>query len=82
MGTFKLSRLTPAEIVEKYLGGECIGLLSLRSRKPQYWVKDVLIAAGVTLRTPAERAALMNGSRTLKPRRHPPPPGSNPWGTP
>lgn len=84
MGTFpKRCPLTHAQIVERYQGGEGLGLLSLRCRRPQDWVRDVLVAHNIPIRTAAETRALgIGGSKTLKPRRLPPLPGANPWGTP
>jgi hypothetical protein len=54
----KASRLSSAEIVERYQAGESVGLLSLRCRVPDYHVTAVLAAAGIRLRGRSEAIRL------------------------
>ena len=52
------SKLTNAEIIERYAAGESTGMLSLRARVPDYHIAAVLSAAGVRLRGPSEAIRL------------------------
>jgi hypothetical protein len=82
MGTFKVSRLAPDEIVSRYQAGETMGLLSLRARMPMGFIKETLLGAGVAIRTSKEAVALASQYRPKPRRALPRPPGSNPWGRP
>jgi hypothetical protein len=59
----KVSRLSRAEIVERYQAGESVGLLSLRCRVPDYHITAVLSASGTRIRGPAEALRLARQQR-------------------
>jgi hypothetical protein len=86
MGTYpRRCPLTAAEIAERYQGGEGLIVLSLRCRRRVEWVKDVLVGAGVTLRTRQEASALGRSRQAADARRALGPPSRrvakppNPW---
>ena len=66
MGSFKRLRISPAEIVALYLGGESAGLVCLRAGVPVYRINEILEAAGVRLRGPHEAARLAHAQRRAK----------------
>lgn len=58
-GRFRRSqKLEDAEIVARYKAGESQGLLGLRAGIADKRIREILLAAGVTLRTPAEAVRL------------------------
>lgn len=63
MGTFKVQRLTDAEIVARYVAGEGRGILGLRAKLPDYRVTEILTAAGVRLRGTNEAIRLSHNQR-------------------
>lgn len=59
MGSFKVSRLSDAEIIARYRdAGESAGMLALRAKIPLYRVQEILTAAGIRLRGPSEALRL------------------------
>jgi hypothetical protein len=60
-------KLSHAEIIERYQGGESVGLLSLRCRVPDYHITAVLAAAGVRSRGVGEALRLARSQRQRKP---------------
>lgn len=84
MGTYpRRCPLTTADIVERYQGGEGLGMLGLRCRRSTGWVRDVLIDAGVEIRTARQTMQMVQGPRSRPSRRRVAQvQGSNPWGQP
>ena len=66
MGTAKPSRLTEKEIVALYLAHEPATWLAMRAGKDFYWVRDVLVRHGVTVRGPREALALAIQRRVVR----------------
>jgi hypothetical protein len=58
MGSVKISRLSDAEICERYRDGECRTMLALRAKVPDYRITEILTAHGVRLRGPNEALRL------------------------
>lgn len=63
MGSLYIPRLSEQEVVDRYVAGECKGLIGLRAKKSDAWVTEVLTRNGVPLRTPSESMAIMMRNR-------------------
>lgn len=68
MGSLRrVSRLSDAEIIERYQAGEGRTMIALRAKVPDYHVEAVLTAARVRIRGPAEATRLALSRRQHKP---------------
>jgi hypothetical protein len=69
MGTVKTQVIPSAEIISRYLAGEGRGLLGLRAKLPDSRIKEILTAAGISLRGRAEARVLFAPRASAQQRR-------------
>lgn len=66
MGSIKRLRISPAEVVALYLGGESAGMVSLRAKVPVSRITEILTNAGVRIRGKQEAVRLAQAQRKAK----------------